>query len=858
MKSTKQSITFKVLTGYILLSAIAVLTVWFVYNKIINLSEANTIGNENNKRLLLVSEAVTNLYVAEGISRNIIQNERAEDLSKFNAQLDTISFIVDSLKHTYSNDEIIPELDSINELLNLKKQNLIDLLALRKQNSTNNYYDRVLTELEKTNYLFEDDNYNERLKEYKPYIRKVLVKYLEYAKEDNANTLTQQSADSLINSMKTVLTRLETEERLYQQNVINKENALLENDRNLSAQLRNLRAEIEQEEVQKSVSQVAKSRAIIEDTSNLIIVLGIACMLIILLFVILVLKDTNRSQRYRTELEKAKLYAETLLKQREQFTATITHDLRTPLNTISGYSDLLTKTELTEKQAHYLDQLKKSSVYILHLVNDLLDFSKLEAGKMAIEKLPFNPKNVIYDSINGVIPSEDNKELELKITIAEDLDKNFLSDPFRIQQILTNLIGNAYKFTSNGFLKIEASLETLPIKNKLPQNPSKNSPTTKEYANINTKHRTVKSRSSSKISQVKPRDVKPFGGANKTLKISIEDSGIGITPRQQKIIFDEFSQAKSSIEKQYGGSGLGLAITKRLILLLNGKIYLESEVEKGSKFTVEIPIENAKQTFSTQAKHFHLKNGKNKTILIVEDEPAQLALTTEILKQNQLNFETATNGKEALKKLKKQRFDLILSDIQMPEMNGFQFIRKLKANPKTNKIPVIALSGRKEISQEIYTEKGFETNLIKPFHTNELLQVIAEILKLAIEEQNPITSTANAPTQIYSVENLKMFTGEDETALKLIITTFIENTTTNAADLQKAVNEENNPQIAFLAHKMLPMLRQLKANNVVKYLADLEQQNELNLSSNEVRKRTQQALKNIEVLLQKLKQDFKV
>ncbi|MDR6299531.1 hybrid sensor histidine kinase/response regulator [Mesonia maritima] len=858
MKSTKQSITFKVLTGYILLSAIAVLTVWFVYNKIINLSEANTIGNENNKRLLLVSEAVTNLYVAEGISRNIIQNERSEDLSKFNAQLDTISFIVDSLKHTYSNDEIIPELDSINELLNLKKQNLIDLLALRKQNSTNNYYDRVLTELEKTNYLFEDDNYNERLKEYKPYIRKVLVKYLEYAKEDNANTLTQQSADSLINSMKTVLTRLETEERLYQQNVINKENALLENDRNLSAQLRNLRAEIEQEEVQKSVSQVAKSRAIIEDTSNLIIVLGIACMLIILLFVVLVLKDTNRSQRYRTELEKAKLYAETLLKQREQFTATITHDLRTPLNTISGYSDLLTKTELTEKQAHYLDQLKKSSVYILHLVNDLLDFSKLEAGKMAIEKLPFNPKNVIYESINGVIPSEDNKELELKITIAEDLDQNFLSDPFRIQQILTNLIGNAYKFTSQGFLKIEASLENLPIKNKLPQNTSKNSPTTKEYANINTKHTTFKSGSSSKIPQVKPQDVKPFGGANKTLKISIEDSGIGITPKQQKIIFDEFSQAKSSIEKQYGGSGLGLAITKRLVLLLNGKIYLESEVEKGSKFTVEIPIENAKQTFSTQTKHFHLKNGKNKTILIVEDEPAQLALTTEILKQNQLSFETATNGKEALKKLKKQRFDLILSDIQMPEMNGFQFIRKLKANPKTNKIPVIALSGRKEINQEIYTEKGFETNLIKPFHTNELLQVIAEILKLTIEEQNPTTSTANATTQIYSVEDLKIFTGEDETALNLIITTFIENTTTNVADLQKAVNEENNPQIAFLAHKMLPMLRQLKANNVVKYLADLEQQNELNLSSNEVRKRTQQALKNIEVLLQKLKQDFKV
>ena len=812
MKNTKRSITFKVLAGYILLSAAAIITVWFVYGKIVSLTQVNTLGNQNNQRLILISDAVTSLYTAEGISRNIIQNQRVEDLPKFNAEIDTISILIDSLKQTYTDDEIIPELDSINQLLSLKEQNLVDLLALRKQNNSENYYDRVLNELEKTNYLFEDDNYQERLKQYKPYVREVLVKYLEYAKEDNANTLTQQSADSLINSMKAVLSKLENEERRYQNTISSKENELLQNDRKLSAQLRNLRANIEQEEVQKSVAQVTKSRNLIQETSTLILVLGIACMLIILLFVILILKDTNRSQRYRSELEKAKSYAEFLLKQREQFMATVTHDLRSPLNTIAGYSDLLQKSSLSEKQQHYLHQLKKSSGYILHLVNDLLDFSKLDAGKMRVEKLPFNPKNVIKDSIDGVIPSEDPKNLKLHVTVEQELDQNFLSDPFRIQQILTNLIGNAYKFTEKGEITISALLDTSSLKSK-------------------------------------------------KLKIIIQDSGIGISKKQQKIIFDEFSQAKASIEKKYGGSGLGLAITKKLVGLLGGSIQLESEPKKGSTFIISLPVENAKRTFSSTAtEQIQLKNAKNKCILIVDDEASQLALTQEIVTQNGLKFESTTSAKKALKISKRKKIDLILSDIQMPEMNGFQLIRKLKASAKTREIPVVALSGRTEMKQEIYTEKGFETNIIKPFHANELIQIIARILGLETEQiaQAPSKKSTESKKELFQLDDLKVFTDNDEASLKAIIESFIESTRINLKALQQAVNEKNSPQIAFVAHKMLPMLRQLKARQVIEDLSKLEQQHELKLSENQVRDLANNAIKNCRQLLHYLSKEINV
>ncbi|WP_162984884.1 hybrid sensor histidine kinase/response regulator [Mesonia aquimarina] len=806
MKNTKRSITFKVLAGYILLSAVAVITVWFVYGKIVSLTQVNTLGNQNNQRLILISDAVTSLYTAEGISRNIIQNQRVEDLPKFNAEIDTISILIDSLKKTYTDDEIIPELDSINQLLSLKEKNLVDLLALRKQNNSENYYDRVLNELEKTNYLFEDDNYQERLKQYKPYVREVLVKYLEYAKEDNANTLTQQSADSLINSMKAVLSKLENEERRYQNTISTKENELLQNDRKLSAQLRNLRAEIEQEEVQKSVAQVTESRNLIQETSSLILVLGIACMLIILLFVILILKDTNRSQQYRSELEKAKSYAEFLLKQREQFMATVTHDLRSPLNTIAGYSDLLQKSSLSEKQQHYLHQLKKSSGYILHLVNDLLDFSKLDAGKMRVEKLPFNPKNVIQDSIDGVIPSEDPKNLQLHVNVEKKLDQNFLSDPFRIQQILTNLIGNAYKFTEKGEIIISAVLDTSSLQSK-------------------------------------------------KLKITIQDSGIGISKKQQKIIFEEFSQAKASIEKKYGGSGLGLAITKKLVGLLGGNIQLESKPTKGSTFIISLPVENAKRTFSsTVTEQIQLKNAKNKFILIVDDEQSQLALTQEIVKQNGLKFESTTSAKKALKICKRKKIDLILSDIQMPEMNGFQFIRKLKASAKTKEIPVVALSGRTEMKQETYTEKGFETNIIKPFHANELIQIIARILDLETEKiaQAPSKKSTKSKEDLFQLEDLKVFTDNDEGSLKAILDSFIESTRINLEALQQAMSEKNSSQIAFIAHKMLPMLRQLKARQVIEDLSKLEQQHELNLTEEQIIDLTKEAIQKCKTLLHHL------
>jgi CheY-like chemotaxis protein len=469
---------------------------------------------------------------------------------------------------------------------------------------------------------------------------------------------------------------------------------------------------------------------------------------------------------------------------------------------------------MSEKQEHYLSKLQKSSSYILHLVNDLLDFSKLESGKMNIEKLPFTPANLIKDSIDGIIPSEDPKNLEIELNLEKTMQQAYLCDPFRIQQILMNLIGNAYKFTNEGKITISAVLDTSSI-------------------------------------------------ITNKLKISIEDTGIGISKEQEKIIFEEFSQAKSSIEKNYGGSGLGLAITKKLVNLLDGKIFLESKLNKGSKFMLLIPVENAKQTATAQKRReIIIKNTQDKKLVIIDDEETQLALTSEIVKQAGLQFTAYSKPEEALKNLKTKSADLILSDIQMPKMNGFQLIRELKNHKKLKEIPVIALSGRTEIRRKFYIEKGFETNIIKPFDASELLLKIAKILKLDYIEKEIIPKekeeTVAAEEQIvflYDLTDLKIFTDGDQESLALLLKTFIENSALNLKKLEEAKQNKDRQQIAFTAHKMLPMFRQIKATSVTESLEKLEKQHALKLTFEQIEGFVLETLKIVKLVLTELKKE---
>jgi len=781
LKKYKYSVPFKVLFGYLLLAGFGILTIWFIYNKVIELNVSDQ-PDESNQKMALISEAATRLYTAEGISRNIIQNKDTIGFQEFKKSVDTISVVLDSLKVLYESEPTKAELDSISNLLILKENNLLELLEFRAKNASENYYDRVLKRLEQADYLFGSTDYKDMVKHLEPYQQKVIIDYLQYGEEVGADRLTNRSAEELINTTKQVLLSLEMQEHQYQKSIAEKESNLLANDIKISDRLRRIRTKIEQEEIQKSIERIESGQEAMNQTYTIMIVFGVACLITILIFGFMIIRDTNKSRLYRKELEEAKVYAEQLLSSREQIMATVTHDLRSPLNSILGYADLMSKTELNSKQNNYLNQLRKSSDFTLKLINDLLDLSKLESGKINIDHLPFVPAQLIEDVVSSIIPSPDPKDLKVHIVSDEKLQENFISDPFRLQQILQNIIGNAYKFTDSGYILVQADLLDQPD--------------------------------------------------GKNLQITIEDSGIGISEEKLKFIFEEFSQAESGTEKKYGGFGLGLTISKKMIELLKGSIEVKSELGKGTQFILTLPVKATKGIAGIESeKTGEREDPSKKRILVVDDDTAQQDLLYEILKNQEFKVTLADNGLQALKKLKKKNFDLVLTDIQMPEMDGFKLLQKVKNSKKTKNLPVIALSGMTDKSLQEYLEMGFSDYLLKPYSANALLKSVSKILNVKISFlENNFPSGEKVESQLYNLQELKVFTGEDDQALHNILQSLMESIEDNIEVLKRALEEKDKETIRLTAHKMLPMLRQIKAERLVEVLEILESHKNLKWS----------------------------
>jgi len=449
---------------------------------------------------------------------------------------------------------------------------------------------------------------------------------------------------------------------------------------------------------------------------------------------------------------------------------------------VMGYTDLIQKTDLDEKQAYYLKQIKKSSEFILRLVNDLLDLSKLEAGKMLIEKLAFHPGKLIEDTVNNIIPAERTKNVTIEIVVAPEAQMQLVSDPFRIKQILANLISNAWKFTEEGSIVISANL-------------------------------------------IKPKKNKEI------LELRVKDSGIGISKEKQDSIFEEFSQEDNSIEKKFGGTGLGLAITKRLAHLLEGDIRVESEPGMGSEFIIEIPVEKYQPSNKKSKKSSEKKIEKNYAAsglkaLVVDDEPGQLSLTVELSRSMGFEIDTAANGKIALEKISQKYYDLILTDIQMPVLDGFELIKTIRGTDEIMHLPVIALSGRTDLEKQVYMDAGFDEKLLKPYKSRTLKETIADVLDL--EHKEPISSneqgkSTELQTGLYDLSEIYEFAGKDDDAFKEILRAFIEGTKESMEQLKSAWESQNEDELGKTAHRMLPMLRQMQAHTITPELLKLEE-----------------------------------
>lgn len=565
-------------------------------------------------------------------------------------------------------------------------------------------------------------------------------------------------------------------------------------DHALSARIDSLLKGYEQETLLRAREEAEYQKAVRHRSATIISGIAAGAVVLSVIFLVMIWRDVTRSNRYRRQLEEANRFAEELLASREKLMLAITHDFKAPLGSIMGYADLLSRLTVDGRQRFYLDNMKTSSEHLLKLVTDLLDFHRLDLHKAEINRVTFHPARLLEEIYVSFEPLTSAKGLSLKCEIDPELKGTFISDPLRLRQIVNNLLSNAVKFTSEGGITLTASFV--------------------------------------------PKGDPAFSGNH--LKLSVIDTGKGMEPGDRERIFQEFTRLPGAQGEE--GFGLGLSIVRMLVQLLEGHIEVDSVLGKGSTFTLRVPLYPVALNDTSEVNEQKNENSSSSPaqtpalhILLIDDDRIQLTLTSAMLAQSGITSVACLQLDELLEALRTDTFDVLLTDVQMPAMNGFDLLNLLRASniPQAKTIPVIAVTARSDMQREEFLKHGFAGSLHKPFMVNELFAEL-DIEKREtglVTPQNHVETDAvqtdRVATEAVSVSALNFaaltaFSGDDPDAAKSILESFVTETRLNADRLRQALDAEDTDGIAAMGHKMLPLFTLLGANELVALLKELE------------------------------------
>ena len=781
MKESK-FVKTKIVAGYLLLIAVCILSVGYVYRVAVRFSAPDSSYALLHTKRSAVNRTLYHLYQAESYGQLMIAGYASYE-ARYRRELRTVRASIDSLRALTAGGDSLQtmRLDSITRLIADKERRTVSLRRSIRAGATAGLLDKNIRSLigPREAVMADTIPFRSIVRQDTTAVPRAKRRFFQRLGDlfsppeaDSSLVISRRETiapvipvDAVKDTIVLVLQALQDSVTSNRQGIYDhawQEGLRLSYSNELvNTKIYRLIMDFEAEDTAYLMQRIERNEAFRRRSSRILGGVAIGAVVLMLLFVGMLWRDINRSNRYRRELERANRDKESLLEAREKLMLAITHDIKAPLGSVMGYIDLLARLTGDKRQELYLRNMKESSEHLLALVDSLLDFYRLDINKIEVTCVAFSPAQLFETIRAGFAAAAAAKGLELRLEAEPAAAGEVSGDAFHIRQIADNLISNALKFTDEGSVTL-------------------------------------------RVDVVRGR-----------LVFSVRDTGRGIGREEKERIFAEFVRLSSA--QGVGGFGLGLSIVDRLVKLLDGTISLESRLGEGSRFIVSVPVGEAAGSAPAEAGEPAPQAGLR--VLLVDDDPLQLEMTAAMCRRAGVGCESCQYPEYVAKLVGESRFDLVLTDIQMPSAAGFGVLEAVRGVDPGLK--VVAVSARGDLDAADFTSRGFAGCLRKPFTYSELLAAIRAACgsgETVPQGGDPEIPSADG----IDFTALTAYAGDDPEAARNILHSFAEQTAGNCTGLERALGEGDAAAVKALAHKMLPIFTMLGAAEVAEALRRAE------------------------------------
>ena len=788
MKNFRINTDSIVILGYCLLVTLAITGFVRIYFEVIK-SYKQTGSSKLTQELIDINNTLTTMYQAEGTASLLAFAENDRLKYEFDSLNYRVFVQIDSLRIHSSDSVISQSLDRLSELLLDKRENTLEMLELIKLTDKN-----IIDEIRKetvftrndvsklnnllTNVTYIQDDTIQVLSEKRSFIQRIgdvfnpnskdsTIQVTKSSFTESMEFLTPVLVDTIINFFTEINKYSQKKNAMIVKKLIDHQHEIYAIKDLTTLQINKIMNTLQENEYKTDMKILNEKNDLLKNSSKLVAFIGLSALIVAVFFMSWTLYSLNKSRKLQRNIQEANKNAEKLLLSREQLLYTITHDVKAPLSSIIGFLDLMSEDKLSQKHQYYIDNMHSATSHLLDLARNLLDFHSIEKEQPQLNSIAFLPVSLIKNIYESFLPLAKKKKINLDLSYSIDETKVFLSDPYYIRQIVNNLLSNAIKFTpEQGRIYLITSIDE--------QN---------------------------------------------QWKISVIDTGPGIDFSDQAIVFDEFVRLNAK-KNEVEGTGLGLTISKKLASFLGGNVELESQKGTGSSFTLTVPL--ATVTEDAFIKQDITHEASSVQIMFVDDDRVQLNLLSEIMKREGLSGVCCSSANEALNILRKKSFDIVFTDIHIPDMEGFELLKRIKesGSSKISDTIVVAFSASCKETESELKSAGFSEFLSKPFKVQKLLEIIEKHTSFKRKTDEKYHSNDD-----FEWDKIMNFVAGDQDAALKILDSFIEETNKDKELLISAFQNNDKEAVREISHKMLTLMKMISSNEIISLLNDFEKGN---------------------------------